>query len=304
MALIAVTGAAGRIGTAIRPLLLAAGHSLVLCDVVSVHPGVGEGGERGVGDVGGDVGGDLGGGVGGATAAPGAGRVERVVTADLRDVEAHVAAFEGVDLVVHLGGLADERPWADLLAVNIDGTRAVCDATRLAGVDRLLLASSVHAVGYLPVDAAQVREGMPLPAPDTFYGVSKAAMEALGGLYAGRFAMTVVSARIMTFGDGPDGPRSLQSWLSAADMTRLVLATLTTQASGHHVVWGVSRNTRRRVDLAPGLAIGFDPQDDAEIHAEAVERRDPAGAPRLLGGAFADDDYRLGEPHGGSPGRP
>jgi uronate dehydrogenase len=279
MALIAVTGAAGRIGTAIRPLLLAAGHSLVLCDVVAVDEGVA---------VGGDV------------APPGAGRVEGVVTADLRDIDAHVAAFERADLVVHLGGLADERPWPDLLAVNIDGTQAVCEATRLAGVDRLLLASSVHAVGYLPVDAPEVREGMPLPAPDTFYGVSKAAMEALGGLYAGRFAMTVVSARIMTFTEDPEGPRSLQSWLSAADMTRLVLATLTTQAGGHHVVWGVSRNTRRRVDLTPGLAIGFDPQDDAEIHADAIERRDPAGAPRLLGGAFADDDYRLGEPHGGT----
>ena len=197
MALIALTGAAGRIGTAIRPLLIGAGHSLVLCDAVGVDAGP-------------------------------AARVERVVTADLRDIDAHVAAFEGADVVVHLGGLADERPWPDLLAVNIDGTRAVCEAARLAGVDRLLLASSVHAVGYLPVDAAQVREGMPLPAPDTFYGVSKAAMEALGGLYAGRFAMTVVSARIMTFGDGPDGPRSLQSWLSPADMNRLVLATLTT----------------------------------------------------------------------------
>ena len=173
MALIALTGAAGRIGTAIRPLLLEAGHSLVLCDAVEVS---------------------------GVT--PG----ERVVTADLRDIEAHVAAFEGADLVVHLGGLADERPWPDLLAVNIDGTRAVCEATRLAGVDRLLLASSVHAAGYLPVDSPQVREGMPLPAPDTFYGVSKAAVEALGGLYAGRFAMTVVSARIMAFGARPDGP--------------------------------------------------------------------------------------------------
>ena len=282
MALIALTGAAGRIGTAIRPLLIGAGHALVLCDSVDVDAGASSTG---------------------SAAGPAEG-VERVVTADLRDIDAHVAAFEGADLVVHLGGLADERPWPDLLAVNIDGTRAVCEATRLAGVDRLLLASSVHAVGYLPVDAPQVREGMPLPAPDTFYGVSKAAVEALGGLYAGRFAMTVVSARIMTFGDGPGGRRSLQSWLSPADMTRLVLATLTTQAGGHHVVWGVSRNTRRRVDLAPGLVIGFDPQDDAEIHAEAVERSDPASAPLLLGGAFADDDYRLGEPHGGSARHP
>ncbi|WP_404390087.1 NAD-dependent epimerase/dehydratase family protein [Humibacillus xanthopallidus] len=275
MALIALTGAAGRIGTAIRPLLLEAGHSLVLCDAVEVS-GV----------------------------MPG----ERVVRADLRDIEAHVAAFAGADLVVHLGGLADERPWPDLLAVNIDGTRAVCEATRLAGVGRLLLASSVHAAGYLPADSTAARNGMPLPAPDTYYGVSKAAVEALGGLYAGRFAMTVVSARIMAFTGCPDGPYCLQWWLSAPDMTRLVLATLTTEAVGHHVVWGVSRNTRCRVDLRPGLVIGYDPQDDAEVHAEfhaaGIETQDPAGSPGLLGGVFADDAYLLGEPHGGSAGRP
>jgi nucleoside-diphosphate-sugar epimerase len=301
VALIALTGAAGRIGSAIRPLLLEAGHSLVLCDAVETPEQIPE-------QI--PVESPVEGPVESAGDRPDAatGRVERgvtarVVSADLRDIDAHVAAFTGADLVVHLGGLADEQPWPDLLAVNIDGTRAICEATRLAGVDRLLLASSVHAAGYLPVDSAQVREGMPLPAPDTYYGVSKAAMEALGGLYAGRFAMTVVSARIMTFGDGPDGPRSLQSWLSAADMTRLVVAALTTGVGGHHVVWGVSRNTRRRVDLTPGLVIGFDPQDDAEAHAAAIERLDSAGAPLLLGGAFADDDYRLGEPHGGSARR-
>lgn len=95
-----MTGAAGRIATAIRPLLLEAGHSLVLCDAAEV-----------------------------SAVTPG----ERVVRADLRDIDAHVAAFVGADLVVHLGALADERPWPDLLAVNVDGTRAVCEAARLAG---------------------------------------------------------------------------------------------------------------------------------------------------------------------------
>jgi nucleoside-diphosphate-sugar epimerase len=302
VALIALTGAAGRIATAIRPLLLGAGHTLVLCDSVEVvveDPAPGPAAGSGTGSAG--------------SAGPGTGsgrvgsrgqdaRIERVVTADLRDIDAHVAAFTGADLVVHLGGLADERPWPDLLAVNIDGTRAVCEAARLAGVERLLLASSVHAAGYVPVDSPEAHEGMPLPAPDTYYGVSKAAVEALGALFAGRFGLTVVSARIMAFGGGPAGPYSLQWWLSAPDMTRLVLATLTTEVGGHHVVWGVSRNARRIVDLAPGLIIGFDPQDDAESHADVIEWRDTAG-PRLLGGAFADDHYRLGEPHGGSAGR-
>lgn len=274
MSLIALTGASGRIATALRPRLRAAGHRLVLCDA----PGTA------VRDV--DP------------------ATERTVEGDLRDVDAQADAFAGADLVVHLGALSDERPWPEILAVNIDGTRAVCEAARRAGVDRMLLASSVHAAGYVPVDSPLTREGMPLPAPDTYYGVSKAALEALGGLYAGRFAMTVVSARIMTFEDSPSGPRSLQSWLSGDDMTRLVLATLTTTATGHHVVWGVSRNTRRVVDLGPGLAIGFDPQDDAEAHASDAERRETGRPPRLLGGGFADPAYVLGEPHGGAAGRP
>ena len=266
MARIALTGAAGRIATSLRPRLRDGGHELVLCD------------DADVGD-------------------PQAG--ERVVRADLRDVDAHADAFAGADLVVHLGGLSNEQPWADILAVNIDGTRAVCDAVVRAGVGRMLLASSVHAAGYVPVDSPRASEGMPLPDPDTYYGVSKAAVEALGALYAGRFGLTVVSARIMTFGTAPSSPGSLPSWLSPGDLTRLVLATLATDAGGHHVVWGVSRNTRRRVDLRPGLAIGFEPVDDAEAYAAGIEERDSSSRYVVLGGEFAEEAYRLGEPHGG-----
>jgi nucleoside-diphosphate-sugar epimerase len=268
VAVIALTGASGRIGTAIRPLLADAGHDLVLCDSVDVP----------------DAGG------------------ARVVVADLLDIDAHARAFPGADLVLHLGALSDERPWPELLAVNIDGTRAVCEAARLAGVSRMMLASSVHAAGFVPVDSPAARDGMPLPAPDTYYGVSKAAVEAIGALYAARFRMTVVSARIMTFGRRPDGAGSLQSWLSPGDMTRLVLAALRTDAVGHHVVWGVSANTRRVVDLAPGRVIGYEPVDDAETYAEVVAAAAasrPSDTAHLLGGSFASDAYRLGEPHGG-----
>ena len=55
--------------------------------------------------------------------------------------------------------------------------------------------------------------------------------------------------------------------------------------------------------LAPGLAIGFDPQDDAEAYAWGVEQRDPSSPPGVLGGGFATPDYRLGEPHGGARDR-
>ena len=38
-----------------------------------------------------------------------------------------------VSNLVHLAGLASERPWADLLRINIDGSHTVLEAARLGG---------------------------------------------------------------------------------------------------------------------------------------------------------------------------
>ena len=86
-------------------------------------------------------------------------------------------------------------------------------------------------------------------------------------------------------------------------MARLVEAARTTGAGGHHLVWGVSANTRRRVDLAPGRVIRFEPRDDAEAWVEQALGPGASAAPRVLGGGFADPSYRLGEPHGGADRR-
>ncbi|MDM7830096.1 NAD-dependent epimerase/dehydratase family protein [Cellulomonas edaphi] len=260
MSRIAITGSSGAIGGFLRPRLRAAGHRLVLVD--SAEPD---------------------------ELAPG----EEAVTADIRELDALAAAFAGADLVVHLAGHAQEREWPDILAVNIDGTRAVCEAARRAGVTRLLLASSVHAAGFLPTHPAVV--GAPAPRPDTYYGVSKAALEALGSLYADRFGMTVISARIMHATTEPQAAYDLGGWLSPDDATRLVLAALTTPNAGHHVVWGVSRNTRRVVDLGPGAAIGFEPVDDAEHWADTLGGLPTPATADRLGGDFTLASHPLGE---------
>src|SRR5438132_11637327 len=58
---------------------------------------------------------------------------------DITRADDLVAAFDGVDWVFHLAALADivpsiERP-LDYHRVNVDGTVAVLEASRLAGVD-------------------------------------------------------------------------------------------------------------------------------------------------------------------------
>nr|WP_269779414.1 NAD(P)-dependent oxidoreductase [Propioniciclava soli] len=242
-----MTGAAGRVASGIRPLLLARGWELVLLDV--------------------DAPAELASG-------------ERFVAADVRDGSALRRAFAGVDGVVHLGGVPSERSWDVIHDVNVLGTRAVLEAMVDAGVHRLFHASSVHASGFEPADAPT------LAAPsDSFYGVGKLAAEAMVSVYADRFGLSAVSARIASYGPQPANVRALAMWLSPGDAARLVAAALTWDGPGHAVVWGVSANTRSPLDPEPGRAIGYHPLDDAEAHAHTVA---PAGEEPLdrLGAGF------------------
>jgi nucleoside-diphosphate-sugar epimerase len=222
-----VTGGAGRIATALRAGL---DRPLRLLDIVP--------------------------------AAPDPSARDEVVVGDLCSPALMASACEGVDAVVHLGGIPTEAPFADLLRVNVDGTRVVLEAAAAAGVPRVVLASSIHAAGFYPRPGAPGEE-LPAtapPRPDSYYGWTKAAMESLGRLYADRFGMAVLALRIGAFIDRPD-PAHLDSWLSPADGVRLVAACLDTPMSGFRVIWGVSANPGRWLSLTEGQEIGYLPRD-------------------------------------------
>ncbi|MCD4850532.1 NAD(P)-dependent oxidoreductase [Arthrobacter sp. AK01] len=219
---------------------------------------------------------------------------ESVHVGSVTDPDFMGAALRDVGAVIHLGGLHREKPWAELVSTNITGTQVTLEAARQNGVERVLLASSTHAVGFHPTEAA-AQDSVLTPRPDTYYGVSKAAVEALGSLYADKYGMKVVSARIGTGGEEPGNLRTLGSWLSPADSFRLVEATLNDcGAPGHHVVWAVSANTRGWANLEAGKRIGFEPQDDAEAFAAGVDTSARDAWAELLGGAWASDGHRVG----------
>ena len=256
---ILITGAQGAMGRLLRPRLARAGRMLRLTDIAEPAPA--EPGEA----------------------------VETVV-ADLRDPDAMIAAASGCDAVLHLGGIATEDSWQNIFDVNVVGTRHVLEAARLAGARRVILASSHHAAGMHPRRGAP-SSGLPAavePRPDTYYGFSKAAMEALGRLYADRQGMDVVALRIGTFTVQPDAERTLATWLSPDDAARLVEACLSPDVTGYHVVWGVSRNTRSWWSRSEGEAIGYFPEDDAEMFAGRIAPAAPIESIDLatVGGAF------------------
>lgn len=213
------------------------------------------------------------------------------IVASVTDLDAMVEACTGVDAVVHLGGISGEDTWERIRDVNIEGTYGVFEAARRAGVRRVVYASSNHAVGFWPnptENAPELPDDL-APRPDTFYGVSKVLGEALGALYHDRHGMDVVCLRIGSCFPAPRDLRGLATWLSPGDCARLVHAALTCESPGFRTVWGISANTRRTWSLAGGAAIGYHPQDDAEVFAAQLTagspEREEAGR-RYVGGAF------------------
>ena len=65
------------------------------------------------------------------------------------------------------------------------------EAARRAGTPRVIFASSNHAVGFTPRSAFPVPD-YAFPAPDTYYGVSKASVEALAAMYHHRYGLDAV----------------------------------------------------------------------------------------------------------------
>jgi uronate dehydrogenase len=213
----------------------------------------------------------------------------QVVVADIgSDDDALADVLAGADAVVHLAANPGESDFAEALDSHLRLTHRVLEAARHAGIARVVYASSNHAVGFTP-RAPMVPVGTRIR-PDTFYGVGKAAAEALCSLYHDRHGMAIACLRIGTFRERPESRRELSTWLSVGDGIRLVDACLRSPALGFAILYGISANTRRWWDLEPARSLGYEPGDDAERWANEIEAtpatEDDALGDRYLGGPF------------------
>lgn len=253
---ILITGASGRLGSQLRTGLTGTAEVLRLTDI------------RDLGD-------------------PRSG--EETITADLADSAAVRSLMDGVDLVLHFGAVMVRQPWDSVLQANIIGSYNIFEAARAAGVKRIVYASSSHAVGMYRCD--QVLDGSAPPRPDTPYGLSKAFGENLARMYFDKYGIEVACLRIGSCFEKPTNERMLATWLSHADLIRLVRACIEAPVLGYTIVYGQSNNRRSYWDNQKASFLGYCPQDSADNYTEAVlaEAPPPAEihpADRLQGGRF------------------
>jgi uronate dehydrogenase len=215
---------------------------------------------------------------------------ERVVVADVATDDVALAeVLIGADAVVHLAAVATESDFETAVDTHVRLTHRVLEGARDLGVGRVVYASSNHAVGFTP-RASMMPIETPIR-PDGFYGVGKAAAEALCSLYHDRYGLAVVCLRIGSFRERPTARRELSTWLSWGDAVRLVDACLRAPDLGFAVVYGISNNTRAWWDLASARELGYRPVDDAENWAAEIEALLPSDDDeldgRFVGGPFA-----------------
>jgi nucleoside-diphosphate-sugar epimerase len=268
-----ITGAAGRVGTAITEHLSGEAYDFTLLDVVEAD-GPGE-----------------------------------TVVADVREYEAIRPSFEGQDAVVHLALVNEDDEftpgsrgvgWSADLQSNLEGINNVYEAAVDAGLDSIVFASSNHAVGMVEVrnapgiyhDEGTVAGHDEPHRPDSRYGLSKAYGEDLGRLAAEAHGIGFYGLRIGAvreprydhpYGDAERGvdegrfergsdayeeqvARMKGLWQSRRDLAQLVECCLQDDTVEWDHFYGLSANDRRWLDdLAYAKeTIGYDPRDNGE----------------------------------------
>ncbi|WP_147280970.1 NAD-dependent epimerase/dehydratase family protein, partial [Halopelagius longus] len=165
----------------------------------------------------------------------------------------------------------------------------VLDAMVENGVDRMVFASSNHAVGMYNAadehdpesmtltDAETVRGDAPMR-PDSFYGVSKVACEGLTEFYAARHGLEVVNLRIGWYMSAEDLESNTgeevepgkarfarSAWLSPHDCRDVHRkAAFADLSESPATVNAVSRNDDRYFSITETMqAIGYEPRDNA-----------------------------------------
>lgn len=252
-----LTGAAGGLGKVLRERLKPYAQTLRLSDIADMAPATSE--------------------------------REEIVVCDLADKQAVDRLVEGVDAILHFGGVSTEHSFETILGANICGTFHIYEAARRHGVKRVIFASSNHVIGFYP--QTDTLDAHCLKRPDSYYGLSKSYGEDLASFYFDRYGIETVSIRIGSSFPEPQNVRMLSTWFSYDDLTQLLERSLYAPDVGHTIVYGASDNPNGWWDNRYAAHLGYEPKDSSAPFREKVEALPalPANDPQRLyqGGAFA-----------------
>lgn len=260
-----MTGAAGRIGSKVVPELVKYGHTVKALDRRQMPPEVRHAAET--------------------------------MYADLTDSLAMLNAVRGCEAVAHIGAVPSPSvPPDEVLRLNVIGTQNVLEAAAAHDIPRVVLTSSVGALGfsfpkhpclpdYLPIDTAHPRR------PQDSYGLSKLMNEESAHAMTRLTGMTTIVLRPPAVWDlerakthgwlrrtlertGEERDPSLWGYIDVHDQAIAFRLALESKLVGHHVFY----------TMADDLGVNASARELAEQHLpDLVGQID-----RLTGKSFFD----------------
>lgn len=232
---IVITGGSGRAGRAVIPELQAAGY-----ETVNVDQRAAEG--------------------------------VRFFHADVNNLGQTLEALQGADAVVHLAAIASpgRAPESVVFGLNVMSTWNVLEAAEILGIERLVLASSVNAVGMVygkhlirpdafPIDETQT------PRPEDSYSLSKWVGEQMADAFARKRKVHIASFRFHGLWDTSQGPRrppptdpevgvkDLWGYLDLRDAARACRLALEADWEGHEAFFLTAEDTILGIPTAEAI---------------------------------------------------
>lgn len=206
-----------------------------------------------------------------------------------KEIDKILPAFENQEVVVHLAGDSHrDDPWENIFPNNIVGTYNVFEAARIAGVKRIVFASSVRATDMNQLDEipagfrggwkelwdrfsktpSKILEPEDPVRPYNIYGVSKVFGEALGRYYSDRFGISVICLRIGGFQDNdmPSYEYIRRVWLSWRDGISGFDKAISAPENVKFGIFYLTSNNKQNVyDLSnTKKVLGYDPKDNSD----------------------------------------
>ncbi|QCI12850.1 NAD(P)-dependent oxidoreductase [Pseudomonas putida] len=253
-----ITGAAGIVGTALRPLLREH-YQLRLLD------------RRPVGDL-----------------QPG----ETEIVGDLTDPALVDRAVQGTYGILHLAcAHGTDIAFQATVEPNYHATLYLLEAAQRHGAKRFLFTSSHHVVGQYRTDAAETFDDA-IPAPDSYYAMSKVFGEAACAAFSQRYDLATFIIRIGNADAKVSDARRLRMWTSGRDLAQLIRIGLEHPEVRQEIVYGVSESPNPLFSNGRARALGYQPKDNAKDHLAPeylpYEQMDPHTSGRdHVGGAYA-----------------
>jgi NAD+ dependent glucose-6-phosphate dehydrogenase len=213
---------------------------------------------------------------------------DKLAVADLTDLPAVQRAVQGIEVVVHMAAdPSGEHGFETVLPSNIVGVYNILEASRLAGVKRVVVASTIQVVhGYkdtepfksmwagdfshlAPSDVRPITHADPVRSPN-IYAASKVWSEQLAHVYSQAHGLSCICLRIGWVPPEDRPPRALarSMWCSHRDIAQIVELCVSAPASiRYDIFFGLSNNAYLWADIEHARQVlGYQPQDNAETY--------------------------------------